>query len=417
MKSITTYLFILSFSVFSAGILAFSNNVSVSEATQNNFYEPEQTDFYEPEQSDREFRAVWVVTVINMDWPGRPGLSNARMQQEINHIVEHTASLGLNAIILQVRPAGDAIYPSEIFPWSKYITGRQGLAPADNFDPLAYWIERANANGLELHAWINPYRVTHATSNITDINHEDIHYTNPARLNPHIVNTHSTNASLYLDPGFPESRQLIIAGVAELLRNYPGLAGIHLDDYFYSRNFDDSRSWAIHGYGDDINQWRRENVNTLIRELQQTVREINPNARFGVSPTGIWANQSSLPEGSATRGNEHLIVYHADSVRWVREGWIDYIVPQIYWHVGFEIACYEILLNWWKDIVRDTGVNLYIGHAAWREHEGQNNFNGEIIRQLQMNRESDVVQGSVFFRWGSLTGILSEQLYNWYKYN
>ena len=366
------------------------------------------------ERFDRgEFRAVWVTTVINLDWPSRQGLSNAELMREIDYIVEHSRSIGLNAIILQVRPEGDAIYPSNIFPWSRFLSGEQGIAPADGFDPLAYWIERAHANGLELHAWINPYRVTHTTTRITDVNL--LHSTNPARQRPHLVRPNETERALYLDPGFPESRDLIVAGVAELLRNYPMLDGIHLDDYFYPRNFDDSRSWEQFGGNMDRNEWRRENVNSLIRDLQATVHEISPHARFGISPTGIWANRSAAnPQGSNTRGNEHLVVYHADSVRWIQEGWIDYIVPQIYWHIGFDIACYEILLRWWEDVVRGTDVNLYIGHAAWREHEGQNHFNGEMMRQLQMNSTSDVVQGSVFFRWSNLQGNLGYQIRDWY---
>ena len=184
---------------------------------------------------DREFRGVWVSTVINLDFPSRPGLSNAEMKREIEYIVEHSRSLGLNAIILQVRPAGDAIYKSALFPWSKYLTGEQGLPPADGFDPLAYWIQQAHSHGMELHAWINPFRVTHPTSRILDVNL--LHPANPARQRPHLVVTHGN--ALYFDPGFPESRQLIIDGVIELLRNYK-LDGIHFDDYFYpARNFDD----------------------------------------------------------------------------------------------------------------------------------------------------------------------------------
>jgi len=357
-----------------------------------------------------EFRGVWVTTVINLDWPSRPGISNAEMMREIDYIVEHSRSIGLNAIVLQVRPAGDAIYPSAIFPWSKYLTGEQGLAPANGFDPLAYWIERTHANGLELHAWINPYRVTHSTSRILDVNL--LHPTNPARLRSDMVVPHGN--ALYLDPGFPEARQLIIDGIVELLQNY-NLDGIHFDDYFYpGRDFNDSVSHAMYGMGMDRTQWRVNNVNALIYGVRQAINEINPGIRFGISPTGIWANEGTHPLGSATRGYQHYIELSADSRRWISEGWIDYIVPQIYWHIGFDIADYAILLRWWEDQVRGTDVDLYIGHAAWREHEGQANFGGEILRQMHMNEASDVVTGSVFFRWASLRGTVGETLRQWY---
>ena len=362
---------------------------------------------------DREFRGVWVTTVINLDFPSRPGLSNAEIMREIDTIVSHTSSLGLNAIILQVRPAGDAIYPSAIFPWSKYLTGEQGLPPTDGFDPLAYWIEQSHAHGIELHAWINPYRVTHSTSRIIDVNL--LHPTNPARLRPDLVVPHPVNTALYLDPGFPDAQQLIIDGVVELLRNYPTLDGIHFDDYFYPhRDFDDSRSFALHGAGRDRHQWRVDNVNSMIYGVRQAINEINPNVRFGISPTGIWANRNSHPQGSDTRGFQHYLDISADSLHWIREGWIDYIIPQLYWHIGFDIADYAILLRWWENQVRGTDVGLHIGHAAWREFEGQANFDGEILRQLQMNEGSDVVSGSVFFRWSNLHGSVGETVRNWY---
>jgi len=370
------------------------------------------TESHQLPQARQEMRGVWVTTVINLDFPTRRDLSNAQIKREIDYIIEHSRSIGLNAIFLQVRPAGDAIYPSAIFPWSKYITGEQGRAPADGFDPLAYWIQQAHANGLELHAWINPYRVTHTTSNITDVN--ELHPTNPARLRPDLVFRHLNRPALYLDPGFPESRQLIIDGVAEILRNYPTINGIHFDDYFYPSHFDDSVSFAMYGQGMEINEWRRNNVNLMIQGVQQTVQELAPHARFGISPTGIWQNRGSTPLGSDTRGNEHFRAYHADSIRWIQEGWIDYIIPQIYWHIGFDIACYEILLNWWADAVRGTDVDLYIGHAAWREQEGQANFSGEMLRQLQMNTGFDNVAGSVFFRWTNLDGPLGDSIRNWY---
>ncbi|MCL1845972.1 MAG: family 10 glycosylhydrolase [Defluviitaleaceae bacterium] len=342
-----------------------------------------------------EMRGLWVTTAYNLDWPTRQGLSNAELRAETDAILDRAAAQGINAIFLQVRPTADAFYNSDIFPWSRLLTGEQGVAPVDGFDPLGYWIQQAHARGIEVHAWLNPYRVTFPNQHITDPN--DLYVNHPARLNPHLVIAHGT--SLFFDPGNPAARQLILDGVAELLRNY-NLDGIHLDDYFYpGRDFPDAATFARYApEGMDLHDWRRENVNALIRGLQTTVRETRPRARFGISPTAIWKNDSTDPLGSATRGQESYHALYADTRRWVTEGWVDYIAPQIYWFAGFEIACYEVVLSWWEDVVRGTDVDLYIGHAVYREYEGRANWSGEIVRQLERNSRSDVVRGSIFFR-------------------
>lgn len=365
-------------------------------------------------QTDHDFRGVWVTTVINLDFPSEPGLSNETIQAEIRGIVDRSAAIGLNAIILQVRPEGDAIYPSDIFPWSRYLTGTQGQAPADGFDPLGYFLTRAHQAGLELHAWVNPYRVTHATSGITDVN--ALATNNPARLNPHLVR--EWGGRLYLDPGFPESRQLILDGISELLANY-NLDGIHFDDYFYPRqDFDDQLSFARYGAGRSLADFRRDNVNLLVYDVHNLLRSIDPNIRFGISPTGIWANYPDHPLGSDTRGFQHLTELAADSVYWVYRGWIDYLIPQLYWHRGFAIADYQVLLPWWEAVTRDSGVALHIGHAAWREQDSHDHwYPGEILAQLQLNRASDVVTGSVFFRFNHIRGRVGDDIGYFYRYH
>ena len=417
--------------------LVFFNNTTVYVAAASDYYAPEST-LEQTEQShyyytgneeyqlytsiftgtratDEDFRGVWVTTVINLDFPTRRDLSNEQIKQEIAYIVDTSAAMGLNAIILQVRPAGDAIYPSAIFPWSKYLTGEQGLAPAYGFDPLDYWITRTHQAGMEFHAWINPYRVTHTTSNIRDVNM--LYPTNPARLNPHLVVPfrRGDNYALYFDPGFAQSREIIISGIVELLENY-SIDGIHFDDYFYpSRYFNDYNSFALYGQGQDHRQWRINNVNALVYEVRQAINEIDPNIRFGISPTGIWANDNTDPRGSATRGYQHYIELAADSLRWINEGWIDYIIPQIYWHIGFEIADYYTLLRWWENAVYGSNVALHIGHAAWREYEGHTGWSlGELYRQLQLNERSSVVSGSVFFRWSHMRGSVAYSIRDWY---
>lgn len=360
-----------------------------------------------------EMRGLWVTTAYNLDWPSRRDLSNAEIRREVDVILDRSAAQGINAIFLQVRPTADAFHRSEIFPWSHLLTGTQGQAPADGFDPLEYWITQAHARGMEVHAWLNPYRITFPNQNITDpamlsANH-------PGRLRPYLTIAYRT--SLFFDPGNPAARQLIIDGVEELLLNYD-LDGIHLDDYFYpSRNFPDQATFARYGGGQDLHEWRRENVNDLVRGLQSIVRETSPNARFGISPTAIWKNDTTHELGSATRGMESFHAAYADTRRWVTEGWVDYIVPQIYWFTGFEIACYEVVLSWWEDVVRGTDVDLYIGHAVYREVENRANWEGEIVRQLERNAASDVVSGSIFFRARHMDSGVGAQIAEFYQQN
>ena len=358
-----------------------------------------------------EMRGLWVTSAYNLDWPSRQGLSPAELRREIDGILERSVAWGINAVFVQVRPAADALYQSDIFPWSHLISGVQGQAPAEGFDPLAYWIERGHALGIEVHAWLNPYRVTFPNQRITDP--ASLSANHPARLNPSLVIAY--NNALFFDPGNPAARQLILDGVAELLENYD-LDGIHLDDYFYpSRNFPDQATFARYGGGMDLHDWRRENVNTLIRDLQTTVHGINPSARFGVSPFAIWMNDGTDPRCSATRGMESFHQQYADTRRWVLEGWVDYIVPQIYWFTGFEVACYEVVLSWWEDVVDGTDVSLYIGLAVYREVDNRPNWSGEILRQLERNDRSDIVRGSIFFRERHMNSTVGDQIAEFYR--
>ena len=360
--------------------------------------------------SSTRMRGVWVTSAYNLDFPSRRGMSAAQMRNEIDNILANAHSVGMNAVFVQVRPAADALYRSSIFPWSATLTGARGQAPPDNFDPLAYWIQQARPLGIEVHAWLNPYRITHRSENITNVN--QLPQGHPARENPSWAILYG--GALFFDPGNPAVRQLIADGVEELMRNY-NIDGIHLDDYFYpSRNFPDYDSFAAHGGGMDLHDWRRENVNTMIRHLQSTVREINPDVRFGISPTAIWMNRSNDPRGSDTRGQESFHALYADTRRWVVEGWVDYIAPQIYWYIGFEIADYERVLSWWEDLTADTNVDLYIGLAIYREVLGRANWDGEIVRQLNRNAQSSEVRGSIFFRAAHMAGPVGDAVGQFY---
>ncbi|MCL2058984.1 MAG: family 10 glycosylhydrolase [Oscillospiraceae bacterium] len=368
-----------------------------------------------------DFRAVWVCSVLNLDFPSKTGLGNAELKSEIDAIIKNTAAMNLNAIILQVRPCGDALYKSSLFPWSEFLSGVQGVAPADGFDPLEYWIEQAHANGLELHAWINPYRVTHTSANVTDTGM--LANGNPAKTNPARIVAYKD--ALYYDPGIYENKKLVVAGVVEIVNNYD-VDGIHLDDYFYpGTDFPDDATYAKHGSGIDKADWRRGNVNDIIKGIQRAInreeKKLGKHIRFGVAPFSIWMNASSSPLGSNTRGNEAYKAMYADTRRWAKSGWVDYICPQIYWYRGFEIADYEIILDWWADVCEGTPVDLYIGHAAYREFEresggGDANWSGEIVGQLELNagKYPGLVKGSVFFRYGSLRGELGRQIASFY---
>jgi len=341
-----------------------------------------------------EMRGLWVTSAYNLDWPSRQDLTPAQNRAEIDDILTRAANQGINAVFVQVRPVADALYRSEIFPWSHLLTGTQGVAPADGFDPLEYWITAAHARGIQVHAWLNPYRVTFPNQQIT--NPAQLSATHPARLNPDLVIAYGTG--LFFDPGNPAARQLIVDGVEELLRNY-NLDGIHLDDYFYpGRYFPDQATFARHGGGMQLYDWRRENVNILIRDLQRITHQTRPGAVFGVSPFAIWRNSQNDPQGSATNGNESYVAHFADTRRWVLEGWVDYIVPQIYWIEGNPAACFEVVLTWWEDLVAGTDVRLYIGLAPYREIEGRPGWEGQIIRQMERIARSPVANGSIFFR-------------------
>ena len=368
-----------------------------------------------------EFRGVWVASVINLDFPSKQGLSAAAMKWEIETTVARTVELGLNAIVFQARPTGDALYQSDVFPWSHWLSGTQGEGIAD-FDPLAYWIETAHANGLELHAWLNPYRIIHTQTNSSDP--DTLSPGHPVRIRPELAVAWADsngNRGLFLDPGLPEARELIVDGVAEIVRNY-NVDGIHIDDYFYpGTNFDDSASFAQYGGGMDLADWRRENVNKTIIGIQSVIRELNEelgkNVRWGVSPTAIWMNESSDPLGvPTTRGQESFHALYADTRRWVVEGWVDYICPQIYWHIGFETADFEAVLNWWVELCEDSGVDLYIGHAAYREVQDDQppNWRGEMMRQLEMVAGFEVVKGSIFYRFHSLRDAVGDSIREFY---
>lgn len=366
---------------------------------------------------DEDMQGIWVATVVNLDYPKAPTSDERQLQSQLDSIVENAHQSGFNAIFFQVRPTADAFYPSEIFPWSKYLTGKQGTAPGGNFDPLAYLLEIAHAKEIQVHAWINPYRITKGG----DADFEGITPYHPAKLHPEYVIKH-TDGNYYFDPGLPEVQNLVVEGVLEIMEHYD-IDGIHMDDYFYpDKDFPDQTTFESYGNGfSNIEDWRRDNVNQLVQRLDTVIHQKNPEMVFGISPTGIWANKDSLAAGSNTNGQQSYFHVYADTRKWVKEEWVDYIAPQIYWNIGYEIADYQTLVDWWSQTVHGTDVNLYIGMAAYKagDPDPASPWFGtaEILRQLRLNDKKTSISGEILFRYGSLSDVsdLGKAVSNYYN--
>ena len=350
-------------------------------------------------------RGVWVSSVYNLDYPKKATVSVQQLKSEADRILNTSKAAGLNTIFLQVRPTSDALYPSAIFPWSHWLTGTQGTAPADGFDPLAYWVDGAHARGLELHAWINPYRVTR------DKNWDKLDPSNPAKQRTDWAVPYK-DGNYYYDPGMPDVRELVVDGAAEIVKNYD-VDGIHLDDYFYpGADFADGATYAKYGAGfSDIADWRRDNVNQLVKMLDTRLHALDPDLAFGISPAGVWANKSTDPRGSATRGgNESYTAAYADSLAWIEAGTIDYIIPQIYWEIGNPAADFAVLTDWWSEQTKNTDVDLYIGMATYKCHDAQTptwTSTAPIFEALDYLAQQPAVGGEVYFRYGSLEAVPS----------
>ncbi|MFJ7209532.1 glycoside hydrolase family 10 protein [Streptomyces sp. NPDC098789] len=343
------------------------------------------------------FRGMWVASVENVDWPSEVGLSAAAQEAELVALLDTAVRRRLNAVVLQVRPTADAMWPSALEPWSQWLTGRQGGDPG--WDPLGTAVARAHERGLELHAWFNPYRVANHT-NVSLLIPE-----HPARLHPDWVVPYG--GKLYYNPGLPEVRAFVQKAMLDAVRRYP-LDAVHWDDYFYpypveGQYFDDDDAFAAHGSGHASRAgWRRHNIDALVREMAAAIKATRPGVRFGVSPFAVWRNQAVDPLGSATEAG--LGTYddlYADTRRWVREGWLDYVAPQLYWQIGHPQCDYETLVDWWSGTVRGTSVELLIGEAlyrcdpdsstaAWRDP-------AELSRHLTIAARYPEVRGHAYF--------------------
>lgn len=356
-------------------------------------------------------RGVWIASVYNIDFP-KSGTTTEQQKSQLISQLDQIQAAGLNAVFFQVRPTADALYQSSVYPWSNVLTGQYGQAPEPYYDPLQFVIDEGRKRGIEVHAWINPYRITVGSADSPSHDLDKLAVNSPARQHPDWV-VKFADGRMYFDPGVPEVTQLIVSGVEELVRNYD-IAGIHFDDYFYphanvkdasgktvSAPFDDSASYAKYGSGKALDEWRRDNTYQMVKTVYEKIKSIKPSVQFGVSPFGVWANQSDMPEGSATKaGYGSYTQQYADTRKWVKDGILDYIAPQIYWSIGYQPADYQVLLNWWCDVVKGTGVKLYVGHAAYKVGDSSPASwldPQEIPNQVKLNRGTGVVEGSIFY--------------------
>ncbi|MER5464402.1 family 10 glycosylhydrolase [Streptomyces sp. NPDC002668] len=347
--------------------------------------------------ASREFRGMWLASVANRDWPSRPGLTAAEQRAELLAHLDSAVARRLNVVVFQVRPTADALWPSPYEPWAQYLTGVQGQDPG--WDPLGTAVREAHRRGLELHAWFNPYRVAnHTDPSRLVANH-------PARVHPDWVLPYG--GKLYYNPGIPEVRTFVQRAMMDAVRRYD-IDAVHFDDYFYpypvaGQVFDDDATYARYGAGfPDKAAWRRDNIDRLVREMAQRIKKAKKNVRFGISPFGVWRNAATDPLGSDTRaGVQTYDDLHADTRTWVKQGWIDYIVPQIYWNIGFAVADYAKLLPWWNSVVQGTGVHLYVGEALYKAGDPAQpapwQDPAELSRHLTLACEYAEVRGHCFF--------------------
>jgi uncharacterized lipoprotein YddW (UPF0748 family) len=349
----------------------------------------------------REFRGVWIVNVMNLDFPTSAKLTTAQQQKEFIAILDEHQKSKLNAVIVQIRPSADALYFSPTELWSEWLTGKQGVMPTPFYDPLTFMIEETHKRGMEFHAWLNPYRAMVDTAKVKNL-HEN-----------HIIKTKPTwfidyGKNKIFDPAIPEVREYLTSIVADIVRRYD-IDGIHFDDYFYpypiaNQEFNDQKSFEKYNKAPNTifatkADWRRNNVNLFIEKVSSAIKSIKPYIKFGISPFPVWRNKSQDINGSNTTGGltsyDHLF---ADIRLWLSKGWIDYIAPQNYFSNHSEKVPYQVLTEWWTK--NTFGKHLYIGHAVYKlngKEDSKWTDKAEIQQQVVFNRQQTDLHGSVYY--------------------
>lgn len=384
--------------LFSTIVIALTHHALVAAPPPiENLNESLKQSLQEQDFPKREFRAAWVTTFTNLDWPSKRGLNSAVQQKEYLTLLEKFQANNLNAVIVQVRASSDAFYKSEYSPWSEWLTGTQGLPPSPYYDPLDFMLKHCHAHNMEFHAWFNPLRaISHDRFSSVTKNHITsqkpqwfFHY----------------GESYYYNPGIPEVRDYLVKVIMEVVKNYD-IDGVHLDDYFYpytikKQKIPDAQTFKKYNRGiKNIKDWRRDNINLLIEDLSKAIKKEKAHVKFGISPLAIWRNKKQDPTGSDTNsGQTSYDNLYCDTKLWVEKGWLDYIAPQLYWSTNNLYANYNKLLNWW-DLETYKSTHLYIGHALYKlDLSNKRKFApSEIINQVKLARSNSKSQGSIYFR-------------------
>lgn len=352
---------------------------------------------------DSEVRGVWIASVFNIDYPSAADLSPEALRAELDAILDTCVENSLNTVFFQVRPSCDALYKSEIFPVSSYLSKSGALA----FDPLEYIVTAAHSRNIFVHAWVNPLRVTVSGTDLSALPENS-----PARQNPEWTVPYA-DGKLYLNAGMPEVRQLVADGVREIVENYD-VDGVVFDDYFYpypkndesgqTAVFDDTDEFEAYGAGfDSIADWRRDNINRLVELCYNTVHDADPECQFGISPCGIWQNDNGKNGGSATNGFEGYNSLYCDATAWIKAGTIDFISPQIYWRFTDSASAFDIVTRWWNAALDGSLVKLYISHASYRYEDGDwSDPSGELSEQISFARSEKAYRGSIFYGYDEL---------------
>ncbi|QNA44356.1 glycoside hydrolase family 10 protein [Lacibacter sediminis] len=344
-------------------------------------------------QPKQEFRAVWIATVDNIDWPSKKGIPVDSQKAEFIRILDLHKSNGMNAVIMQVRPATDAFYPSPYEPWSEWLSGIQGKPPSPYYDPLEFMITETHNRGMEFHAWCNPYRADFS------IGKASIAPSHITRLHPSWFLDYG--GKKYFDPGNKEAQAFVVEVIRDMTVRYD-VDAIHFDDYFYpyriaGKEFPDSISYQQYKNGLTKDDWRRSNVDSVIVALSRMIKQTKPWVKFGISPFGVWRNSDQDPRGSNTKaGQTNYDDLYADILLWLQKDWIDYVAPQLYWEFGHKAAPYEVLIDWWSK--HTYGKHCYIGLGIYRAGSSDAWKDSTLIpRQIELLRNTPNMQGMIFF--------------------
>ncbi|GIZ08250.1 glycoside hydrolase family 10 protein [Flavobacterium sp. UMI-01] len=367
-----------------------------------------------------EFRAIWIATVVNIDWPKTSTDAVEKQKADYIEILDTYKKLNFNVVIAQIRSVGDAFYPSKLAPWSRYLTGKEGKAPDPYYDPLEWMIEQAHLRGFEFHAWFNPFRATF------DLKKETLSPNHDMIKHPEWMIKYGEK--YYYNPGLPEVQNHLVAVIEEVVKNYD-IDAVHFDDYFYpykipGQEFNDAAAYKKYGNGLSLSDWRRLNTNNYVKCTNYAIKKIKPWVQFGISPFGVWRNKSVDPKGSETQsGQTNYDDLFADPMAWMEYKWVDYILPQLYWSIEHKTASYSKLLKWWSEN-SNGNTAVYIGNSTYKinndsDKKWTNPF--EIPNQIDLNRQYKNIQGNGFFsaKWflnnqnKAVTTILAQ---NQYKY-